>query len=68
MLTKKVKSRIIFLIFALFLSAMIIFIVLKSLEQNVIYFLSPSEIYNKENITFEKKNKSRRASKRKLYK
>ena len=55
MLTKKVKSRIIFLIFALFLSAMIIFIVLKSLEQNVIYFLSPSEIYNKENITFEKK-------------
>ena len=55
MLTKKVKSRIIFLIFALFLSAMIIFIVLKSLEQNVIYFLSPSEIYNKENIAFEKK-------------
>ncbi|MDC1476247.1 cytochrome c maturation protein CcmE [Pelagibacteraceae bacterium] len=55
MLTKKVKSRIIFLALTLFLSAIIIFIILKSLEQNVIYFLSPSEIYNKENISFNKK-------------
>jgi len=28
---------------------------LKSLEENVVYFLSPSEIYNKENISFGKK-------------
>ena len=55
MLTKKVKSRIVFLVLTLFLSAIVIFIILKSLEQNVIYFLSPSEIYNKENISFDKK-------------
>ena len=55
MLTKKVKSRIIFLVLTLFLSAMVIFIILKSLEQNVIYFLSPSEIYNKANISSDKK-------------
>ena len=35
-------------------AAMIIFIVLRSLEENVVYFLSPTEIYNKTNITFDK--------------
>ena len=55
MLTKKVKSRIIFLIFALLLVSIVIFIILKSLEKNVVYFLSPSEIYNKANISFGKK-------------
>ena len=34
---------------------MVIFIILKSLEENVIYFFSPTEIYNKTNISFEKK-------------
>jgi len=33
----------------------IIFFVLRSLEENVVYFLSPSEIYNKTNISFDKK-------------
>jgi len=55
MLTRKVKSRIIFLIFALLLASIVIFIILKSLEKNVVYFLSPSEIYNKANISFGKK-------------
>jgi len=55
MLTKKVKSRIIFLIITLFAASIIIFIILKSLEKNVVYFLSPSEIYNKENISLNKK-------------
>ena len=31
------------------------FIVLRSLEDNVVYFFSPTEIYNKENISFNKK-------------
>ena len=35
--------------------AMIIFFVIKSLEENVVYFLSPSEIYSKNNISFDKK-------------
>ena len=55
MLSKKVKSRIYFLTFSLILTAIVIFIVLRSLEGNVIYFLSPTEIYNKTNISFDKK-------------
>ena len=55
MLSKKVKSRIIFLIL-LFLSAtLIIFFILKSLEDNVVYFFSPTEIYNKPNVSFDEK-------------
>ena len=55
MLSKKVKSRIFFLILSLALASIIIFIVLKSLQENVVYFFSPSEIYSKTDIPFEKK-------------
>ena len=55
MFSKKVKSRIIFLLTALILAAIIIFIVLKSLEDNVVYFFSPTEIYNKTDISLNKK-------------
>ena len=55
MLGKKVKSRIFFLVFSLVLFASIIFVILRSLEENVVYFLSPTEIYNKTDISFKKK-------------
>ena len=55
MLSKKVRSRIIFLIFLLVSAVLVVFIVLKSLEENVVYFLSPTEIYNKTNISFDEK-------------
>ena len=55
MLSKKVKSRIFFLTLSFAVAAMIIFIVLRSLEENVVYFFSPSEIYNKTDISFDKK-------------
>ena len=55
MLSKKVKSRIFFLAIALISAGIVIFIILRSLEENVVYFLSPTEIYNKTNITFDKK-------------
>ena len=55
MLSKKVKSRIFILILSLISAAAIIFFVLRSLEENVIYFFSPTEIYNKSNISFNKK-------------
>ena len=55
MLSKKVKSRIFFLAVSLISVAIVIFIVLKSLEENVVYFFSPSEIYNKTDISFDKK-------------
>tara|TARA_Y100000590_G_scaffold437268_1_gene558735 strand:- start:718 stop:1146 length:429 start_codon:yes stop_codon:yes gene_type:complete len=55
MLSKKVKSRIFFLFFLLTLAVVIIFFTLKSLEENVVYFLSPTDIYNKKDISFEKR-------------
>ena len=55
MLTKKVKSRIFFLSALVILAAVVIFVILRSLEENVVYFFSPTEIYNKANISFDKK-------------
>ena len=55
MLTKKVKSRIFFLSVLVILAALVIFVILRSLEENVVYFFSPTEIYSKANITFDKK-------------
>ena len=55
MLSKKAQSRFFVLIFFLISAVIVTFIVLKSLEENVIYFFSPTEIYNKENISFNKK-------------
>ena len=55
MLSKKVKSRIIFLIFSLLLATVIIFFIFKSLKENVVYFFSPTEIYNKPNISLNEK-------------
>ena len=55
MLSKKVKSRIFILILSLTLVTAIIFFVLKSLEDNVVYFLSPTEIHNKSDVSFNKK-------------
>ena len=55
MLSKKVKSRIFFLVLSLISAAIVIFMILRSLEENVVYFFSPTEIYNKTNISFNKK-------------
>ena len=55
MLSKKVKSRMIFLILLLLSASVIIFFILKSLEENVIYFFSPTEIYDKPNISLNTK-------------
>ena len=55
MLSKKVKSRIFFLSFTMVLAVVVMFIVFKSLENNVVYFFSPTEIYSKTNISFGKK-------------
>ena len=55
MLTKKVRLRIFYLTLILLLVTSIIFLVLKSLEDNVVYFFSPTEINNKSNISLNKK-------------
>ena len=43
---KKVKLRLLFLSFIFLIIALSIFLILKSLEENVVYFISPSEIKN----------------------
>ena len=55
MYNKKVKSRIFFLGLSFFIIGLVVFIILKSLEENVVYFFSPTEIYNKPGISLNKK-------------
>ena len=55
MLSKRIKVRILFLILLLLSAIIVFFLILKSLEDNIVYFLSPTEIYNKSNISFDKK-------------
>ena len=55
MFNKKVKPRIFFLFLSLFFVGLVIFFILKSLEENVVYFFSPTEIYNKPDISLNKK-------------
>ena len=55
MLSKKVRSRVVILTFLFALAIAAVYGVLKSLEENVVYFFSPTELYNKEDIPFNKK-------------
>ena len=43
---KKVKLRLLFLSFIFLIVALSVFLILKSLEENVVYFISPTEIKN----------------------
>ena len=54
MLTKKVRSRIIFLALAVLSIVITFFFIFKSLEDNVVYFFSPTEIFEKTNIQLDK--------------
>ena len=54
MLSRKVKLRIAVLTFFLIVAAVLVVFVLKSLEENVVYFFSPTEVNDKENISFNK--------------
>ena len=51
---KKVKLRILFLFLVLTTVILSVYLILKSLEENVVYFLSPSEIFNSQKIPKEK--------------
>ena len=54
MYNKKVKLRALFLFLLILSVILVIFLVLKSLEENVVYFLSPTEIKNLNEATAEK--------------
>ena len=51
---KRVKLRIFFIFLVLITLALSIYLILKSLEENVVYFLSPTEIKNLKEIKQEK--------------
>ena len=55
MLSKKVRSRIFFLVTLFVISIAIIFVIFRSLEENVVYFFSPTEIYNKTDVSYDQK-------------
>ena len=55
MLLKKVKNRLSILVALLLISTSAIFLILKVLDDNVLYFYSPSDIKNSNDISFKKK-------------
>ena len=54
MLGRKTKLRIVVLVLFLIVTTALVVFVLRSLEENVVYFFSPTEVNNKENISFNK--------------
>ena len=54
MIGKKVKLRITFLLLSFLALILIVFLILKSLEDNVVYFKSPTDIQNLSEITKKK--------------
>lgn len=54
MLTKKVKNRILLLILIATLSLLSIFFIIKNLNKNILYFMTPTEIKNTQDIKFNK--------------
>ena len=55
MLPKKVKKRASLLVITLLVSVIGIFFILQSLNNNILYFKSPTDIKNNQNINFDKK-------------
>ena len=49
---KKVKLRILFLVFIFLIVVLSTFLILKSLEENVVYFISPTDFKNEINVTY----------------
>ena len=54
MLTKKVKNRILFLFFIFTISIISIFFIIRSLDQNILYFSTPTEIKQREDVILGK--------------
>ena len=55
MLPKKVKKRASLLAITLLVTVVGIFFILQSLNKNILYFKSPTDIKNNQNINFDKK-------------
>ena len=55
MLTRKAKSRVNLLLVLFITFGLVIFFIFKSLEDNLVYFFSPTEINNKMDISYKEK-------------
>ena len=55
MLPKKVKKRASLLVITLLVSVIGVFFILQSLNKNILYFKSPTDIKNNQNINFDRK-------------
>ena len=55
MLPKKVKKRASLLAISLLVTVIGIFFILQSLNKNILYFKSPTDVKNNQNIDFDKK-------------
>lgn len=55
MLPKKVKNRILFLILSFTITVILVFFILQTLNKNILYFATPTEINLKEDLNIQKK-------------
>ena len=55
MLTRKVRSRVLILFAIIILTIIILLLSLKSLEDNVVYFFSPTDVYNNDDSILKSK-------------
>ena len=55
MLTKKGKNRMIFLTLSILIGIILIFLILKTLNNNLLYFRTPTDIVQNESIITDKK-------------
>ena len=55
MLYKKVKNRLLFITLLLLVSLVVVFFSIKTLNNNLLYFKSPTDIFENQNIQFQKK-------------
>tara|TARA_B100000131_G_C17825883_1_gene495590 strand:+ start:184 stop:609 length:426 start_codon:yes stop_codon:yes gene_type:complete len=55
MLTRKARSRVSLLLVLFVTFGLVIFFIFKSLEDNLVYFFSPTEINNKMDISYKEK-------------
>lgn len=55
MLPKKVKNRILFFILSFTITVILVFFILQTLNKNILYFATPTEINLKEDLNIQKK-------------
>ena len=55
MLSKRARTRLIFLGISFLLASILTFFTLNKLKNNIVYFLSPTDVYNQNDLNFNKK-------------